>query len=88
MNSLGFSFFAYRKVSQYLQLSGYLIIIEHIVYLQTCTMQRGHIWQLLAGISLFLFALDIIEGVAKASNDVIRRKIESFTNTTVKAFLT
>lgn len=51
-------------------------------------MQRGHIWQLLAGISLFLFALDIIEGVAKASNDVIRRKIESFTNTTVKAFLT
>lgn len=51
-------------------------------------MQGEYIRQLLAGIALFLFALDIIEDVAKASGDLIRRKIQGLTNKTWKAFLT
>ena len=48
----------------------------------------AHIWQFLAGIALFLYALDLLEGIAKSGGSAFQKRVQRATNTKLKSVLT
>lgn len=48
-------------------------------------MQRSTLWQFLGGIAIFLYALDVIEEIAKSGGAKMQKWIESMTNTKTKS---
>jgi phosphate:Na+ symporter len=48
----------------------------------------SHVWQFLAGIALFLYALDLLEGIAKSGGSAFQKRVQKATNTKLKSVLT